>query len=208
MTGSYDGLMIRTSCLSVVGVLGWMVGLGVVVPGCTTPTYINIPGQASDIARNDPNGRNVVDLMAKAIEASVQAEGGLGDGAYEILLPAGSTQATYEQVVLRVGGGAITPDTLRESPVPSVAVAGVRVRNRDAEVDLVRPSPTGRAAVTVELFWYYGDGWAVERVRPLRLSVEALGWELPTEAPRPLPAGVTMPEASDDADVPSGEPDA
>lgn len=185
------------------------VGIGVgaiLLTGCTTPTYINIPGQASDIARNDPNGRDVVDLMAKAIDAAVSAEG--LEGVYEVLLPTGANQATYQEVVLRVGGGAITPDTLRESPVPSVAVAGVRVRNRDAEVDLVRPSPTGRAAVTVELFWYYGDGWAVERVRPLRLSVEALGWELPTEAPRPLPAGVTMPEASDDADVPSGEPDA
>ncbi|MEM1446596.1 MAG: hypothetical protein AAGF84_11100 [Planctomycetota bacterium] len=185
------------------------------MPGCSAPSYVNIPGQASDVARNNPNAGDVITIMSKAIAAAVEAEG--LDGAYEVLLPEGSNQQTYQEVVLQVGGGAITPDTLRESPVPSVAVAGVRVRNRNAEVDIVRPSPTGRAAVEVQLFWYYGDAWQVERVRPLRLSVEALGWEVPTEgAPRPVPPGVVIPEttpepaASEPETVPptDAEPDA
>ncbi|MEM9752137.1 MAG: hypothetical protein AAF916_02005 [Planctomycetota bacterium] len=189
-----------------------LIGFGaMVLAGCSTPSYVNIPGQSGDVARNNPNAGDVVTIMSKAISAAVEAEG--LEGVYEVLLPADSNQQTYQQVVVTVGGGAITPDTLRESPVPSVAVAGVRVRNRDAEVDIVRPSPTGRAAVEVQLFWYYGDGWQVERVRPLRLSVEALGWEIPTEAaPRPLPPGIELPDpATEEVEpVPTAEvkPDA
>ncbi|MEM8494634.1 MAG: hypothetical protein AAF663_04530, partial [Planctomycetota bacterium] len=139
-----------------------LMGFGAMgLAGCSTPSYVNIPGQSGDVARNNPNAGDVVTIMCKAISAAVEAEG--LEGVYEVLLPAESNQQTYQQVVVAVGGGAITPDTLRESPVPSVAVAGVRVRNRDAEVDIVRPSPTGRAAVEVQLFWYYGDGWQVER---------------------------------------------
>ena len=181
------------------------VGIGVgamLFTGCSTPTYINIPGQTSDDALNDPNGGDVVKIMARAIDAAVSAEGGLGDRPYELLLPNGSNQETYQNVVLMVGGGAISPDTLRSSPVPSVAVAGVRVRNRDAEVDIVRPSPTGRAGVTVELFWYYTDGWQVERVVPQRLSPEQLGWQVPTEGPKPVPPGVELPDAEPEAQTP------
>ncbi|MEM7576120.1 MAG: hypothetical protein AAF328_01485 [Planctomycetota bacterium] len=199
-------LWIGVGVLATLG-LAWPLGL----TGCSAPSYVNIPGQANDVARNNPNAGDVITIMAEAIAASVEAEG--LQGVYEILLPAGSNQQTYQQVVIAVGGGAITPDTLRESPVPSVAVAGVRVRNRDAEVDIVRPSPTGRAAVEVQLFWYYGDGWQVERVRPLRLSVEALGWEVPTEAaPRPVPPGVALPESAEEPSEPlppvDAEPDA
>jgi hypothetical protein len=179
-----------------------LLGVPLGLTGCSTPTYVNIPGQEGDLARNDPNGGDVVDIMAKAIRAAVETEN--LPGIYEILLPAGSNQQTYQEVVLKVGGGAISPDTLREQPVPYVAVAGVRVRNRDAEVDIVRPSPTGRSAVLVELFWYYGDAWQVERVLPLRLSVEALGWEVPTDAaPRPLPPGMELPPASGPAPAPA-----
>ncbi|MEM8782273.1 MAG: hypothetical protein AAGE65_05380 [Planctomycetota bacterium] len=190
--------MLKTFRLPIVGGV-LLIATAAGLAGCTGPTYINIPPQRGDLARDSPNGGDVVDIMSKSLAAAIEAEG--VPGVYEVLLPEGASQQTYQEVVLRLGGGAITPDTLREAPVPSVAVAGVRVRGKAAEVDIVRPSPTGRAAVMVELEWYVGEDWAVTRVRPLRLSVEALGWAVPTEAvPSPLPPGVALPEAEPESE--------
>ncbi len=96
--------------------------------GCSTPTYINIPEQDGDLARGNPNADDVRDLMVAAIEATVEHE--MLDGVFEVILPQGSNQQTYQHVVFEVGGGAITPDTLRDETVPIVRVAAIRVRNR------------------------------------------------------------------------------
>ncbi len=183
-------------------------GLLLFVTGCSTPTYVNIPPQEGDVARGNPNAGDIRDIMVAAIEAAVDYE--TLDGAYEVLLPSGTEQLTYEDVARRVGGGAITPDTLRDQPVPTVRVAAIRVRNRKAEVDVTRPSPTGRSVLTVYLFWYYGAEWQVERVRPLRVSPEAVLPPEPADAPVPTPAGMQVPPespeeppAEDDAAPPS-----
>ena len=150
-------------------------------PACTAPGYVNIPSQGG-LASDDPNSRNVREVMVDAVVAAVEREP--LEGPFEVLLPEGATQATYQDVVLRVGGGAVTPDTLRDEPIPSVRVAAVRIRSGKAECDLVRPSPTGRGVVRVFLKFWTGGDWAVERVTPLRLAPEdlRLGPEAP-EAP-------------------------
>lgn len=185
------------------------VGLSLVflAVGCSTPTYVNIPQQQGDLARGNPNAEDIRNIMVSAITAAVEHEP--LQGAYEVLLPSGTEQLTYEDVVLRVGGGAISPDTLRDEAVPTVRVAAIRVRNRKAEVDILRPSPTGRSVLTVYLFWYYGAEWQVERVRPLRVSPESILPPEPIDVPVPTPAGMTVPadEPSDDnADAPPVEP--
>lgn len=168
--------------------------------GCSAPSYVNIPPQPGDLARGNPNAKDVREIMALAVDAAVQRE--RLDGAFEVLLPEGADQITYEKVVLRVGGGAITPDTLRDAPVPTIRVVAVRVRSRDAEVDVARPSPTGRESVTVFLYWYYGSGWAVERVRPWRVAPEKL---FPAPGATPAPAA---PGGMAGAPAPADAPDA
>ena len=150
---------------------------------CTRPTYVNIPKQPGDIAFHSPNNTNIRTVMAEAILGAMENEP--FEGPYAVILPEDSDQLTYEYVVNRVGGGAVTPDAQLpadavDGALPAVHVAGVRVRNRRAEVDLVKPSGTGREVTTVYLKWYYGGVWGVERVRPWRAS---LGEDLPVFRP-------------------------
>ncbi|BAM03182.1 hypothetical protein [Phycisphaera mikurensis] len=156
--------------------------LPLLLPACVAPTYVNIPSEGG-IAASDPNSFNVRDVVADSIAAAVEREP--LEGVYEILLPEGTTQQTYQAVVRQIGGGAIAPDTLRDRPVPSVRVVAVRIRNQDAEVDVVRPSPTGRSVVRVFLKWYYGGDWAVQRVKPLRIPAEELLLRTATPPPPP-----------------------
>lgn len=154
--------------------------------GCIAPSYVNIPSQGG-IAASDPNSFNVRDIVADSIAAAVEREP--IEGPYEVLLPEGASQETYLAVVRQIGGGAVTPDTLRDRPLPSVRVVAIRIRNHDAECDLVRPSPTGRPVVRVFLRWYFGGDWAVERVKPLRIAPEDL--LLQTSPPPPEPVAPT-----------------
>ncbi len=147
-----------------------------VVSGCrTTPTYINIPHQSGDVAWSDPNTGTVIQLMSTSLSAVLEREP--IKGAFDVLLPEGSTTQTYQQVVMNVGGGAVTPETVREGELLAVQVIGVRVRSDMAEVDVVRPSASGREAATVMLKWYWsqnGGEWGVQRVRPWRISAAEL----------------------------------
>ena len=141
------------------------------LPACIAPTYVNIPPEGG-FAASDVNSFNVRDIMSDAIAAAVEREP--LNGPFEVVLPAGATQQTYQEVVRAVGGGAVAPDTLRDAAIPGVRVVAVRVRGPEAECDLIRPSPTGRSVVRVFLKYYYGGDWGVQRVKPLRISPEDL----------------------------------
>ena len=157
-------------------------------PACVAPGYVNIPSQGG-IAGSSPNSENVREVMAGAVAAAVEREP--LEGPYEVLLPDRATQATYQDVVRRIGGGAVAPDTLRDGVIPSVQVVAVRIRSGKAECDLIRPSPTGRGVVRVFLRFYTGGDWGVERVTPLRISPEDLLLQgaVSETAPAPVPAG-------------------
>ena len=160
--------------------------------GCVRPTYVNIPSQRGDLASNNPNTTNIRVLMAEAIRAAIDYE--QYEQPFVVVLPEGSDQLTYERVVNRIGGGAVTPDTRVNDPLAAAHVVAVRVRNRDAEVDVHRPSPTGREAATVYLRWYYGGEWGVERVRPWRATLDE---PLPTFSPPGLESADADTDAAD-----------
>ena len=160
-----------------------LLALPLLLPACIGPSYVNIPSEGG-IAASDPNSFNVRDITADAIAAAMEREP--LNGPYEVLLPEGTSQETYTAVVRQIGGGAVAPDTLRDGVLPSVSVVSIRIRKTEAEVDLVRPSPTGRSVVRVFLRWYIGGDWAVQRVQPLRISPNEL--LLQTASPPPAPA--------------------
>ena len=210
---------------SIIGVVSFSLLLSGV--GCTgrmaPPTYINIPQQAGDVAFGNPNAKNVRQIMTLAVQKALEAEP-LG-GPYELLLPAGTSPATYALVTHALGGDALVPGNVPAIAVdedgkfvvpegepdpadvvaqpmllgefPTVEVRAIRVRSAKGEVDVVRPSNTGRNLQEVMLEWEAGFGWYAKRVRPWRIDPDAqprpvgpVNSTIPTE-PEPTPANAS-----------------
>ncbi|MEM6458516.1 MAG: hypothetical protein AAF710_03900 [Planctomycetota bacterium] len=183
--------------------------------GCTPPSYVNIPPQDGDWARNNPNAGDVREMAAVAVRYGLQRDP-VG-GPYVLVLPERSTDATYARVAAQLGGEArlprgVTPVTLDEdgNPVdpekaatsggasggfvpqaggddlPVVEVYAVRSRGGTGEVELLRPSDSGRRWVTVSLEWELGFGWSAVDRRAWRVDPSAMPEPAVPPSQRPL----------------------
>jgi len=172
-------------CLFSIALLCGFVGAG--LAGCTT--YSNIPAQAGDVARNDPNDEAVREVMVASLTA-VAADASLTQ-AFEVLLPDGATVGTYQFVVPKVSPNATSIGTKAEGAasqpagtLPQLEVRRLRIRGWIAQVDIVRPfsasQPDGlKQLATVDLKWSPIDHWHVEGVRVWRTSVDQALREAP-----------------------------
>ncbi len=143
---------------------------GSLLTGCST--YVNIPPQSGDVAINNPNMKDVLNVESKALSAVV-ADRPL-NGGYNVQLPEGTSDKSYDFVV-----GSLDEHAGRagDGNLPTLHVAQVRVRGMKGEVDVVRPSDTTKVdspsqLVTVYLNWHFFDGWMVDRVRPWHIPVD------------------------------------
>ena len=154
------------------------VALSGALVGCTS--YSNIPAQAGDVARNDPNDVAVQEVQIASL-AAVATDANMTHP-FEVLLPQGSTVATYRNVVPKVSNSATsasmeTGTTQPASTLPVLEVRRLRIRGWVAQVDIIRPfaasQPDGlKQLVTVDLKWSPFSEWHVEGVRVWRISVD------------------------------------
>ncbi|MEM9881508.1 MAG: hypothetical protein AAF800_01150 [Planctomycetota bacterium] len=182
--------------------------------GCTPPSYVNIPPQDGDWARNNPNAGDVQEMAVVAIRYGLQRDP-IG-GPYVLRLPERSTDTTYAQVAAQLGGDArlpvgVAPVALDEDgdPVPPddkpadgeasgfvpqaggddlpvVEVYAVRSRGGTGEVELLRPSDSGRGWVTINLEWELRFGWSAVDSRAWRVDPSAMPEPSVPPAQRPL----------------------
>lgn len=146
---------------------------GSLFTGCST--YVNIPPQSGDVAINNPNMKDVLNVEAKAIKAVV-ADRSL-NGGYNVKLPQGTSDASYTYVISKLDEHAGRIGDLPGATLATLNVAQVRVRGMKSEVDVVRPSDAKQIdspgqLVTVYLNWHFFDGWLVERVRPWHIPLD------------------------------------
>ncbi len=178
---------------------------------CTPPTYINIPPEKGDVALSNPNAGNVQQIIVASVRRVLEHDP-LGKP-YELRLPEGTTPETYALVVTQLGADALVPSDVpsvtvgedgkvvqgsRTTPTPggsgggdslgrfpTVEVRSIRMRAARGQVDVVRPSMSGRSLVTVYLDWEAGFGWAAGRVRAWRVDPEV----------QPRPVGPSTPQS-------------
>ncbi|MEM6553434.1 MAG: hypothetical protein AAF750_15055 [Planctomycetota bacterium] len=143
-----------------------------VLPGCISPTYVNIPPLPSDTAFNSPNTRNIHAISEAALEAIARLDAPITAVPYEFILAAESSPESYAAVAERLGPDALIPG---DEPVPGTLTYEVRqiaVRVGEARVDVVRERDNGRwEMVEVQLKLVPVSGWVVEYTRPRRIAV-------------------------------------
>ncbi|MEM7624413.1 MAG: hypothetical protein AAF333_02170 [Planctomycetota bacterium] len=175
---------------------------------CAPPTYINIPPENGDWAFSNPNAKDVCDMQIAAVRKSLEVDP--VDGPYEIRLPERTRAETYAEVAHTLGDDALVPGDipavavdeagkaiktdgeyqLVESPVilgefPTIEVRSIRIRGAKGQVDIVRPSTSGRRLTTVYLEWEVGYGWFADRLRNWRVDPDTQPQPLGPINPRP-----------------------
>ncbi|MEM8739240.1 MAG: hypothetical protein AAGG38_12310 [Planctomycetota bacterium] len=176
------------------------------------PTYINIPPENGDWAFNNPNSKDVQQIQVVAIQKSLRHEP--LDSPYELRLPENSRATTYALITRELGSDAVIPPEVpavafnedgkpippdpdapplpqpeRLGDFPTLEVRAIRIRAGDGQVDLVRPSTTGRRLSTVYLDYQPGFGWSADRVRAWRVDPDATPRPI-GPAPKGVPAAV------------------
>lgn len=131
--------------------------------------YHSYPPTPEQRARESMGERAPVDVMVRALERVLAmhppeggAGGGASGGAFAVNMPVTTPPDIYATVASRVGG---EPVTYTNSNLPIYHIAGVRVRNSKAQVDIVWPVGDGNTrSATV---WLEGglQPWAVKRVQ-------------------------------------------
>ncbi|MEL7087778.1 MAG: hypothetical protein AAGL98_04950 [Planctomycetota bacterium] len=185
-----------------------LLGVTLGLAACAPPTYINIPPENGDWAFSNPNAKDVQQMEVAAVRKSLAADP--IDGPYEIRLPERTRPETYAEVAHALGDDALVPGDIPavavdedgkaiktdgetqtvDSPVtlgafPTVEVRSIRIRGARGQVDLVRPSASGRRLTTVYLEWEAGFGWFAERLRNWRVDPETQPQPLGPINPRP-----------------------
>lgn len=190
-----------------------LIGLASIVGGCVG--YHSYPPTPEQRARESMGERAPVDVMVRALERVTTLHPPTGTGGFAVNLPMSTPPDTYASVAHRVGGEPLSPTS---ASLPTYHVAGVRVRNGKAWVDVVWPAGEGIDRSTT--VWLEGgmQPWAVTRVQEwnsgviptpepyfiMRASDAAPVEPAPTEpAPaEPTPAPETQPASAEPA--PSG----
>lgn len=129
------------------------------IGGCVG--YHSYPPTPEQRARESMGERAPVDVMVRALER-VLAIHPSPAGAFAVNMPVTTPPDVYATVATRVGG---EPVTYANASLPVYHVAGVRVRNSKAQVDIVWPSGTG--ATRSSTVWLEGglQPWKVVRVQ-------------------------------------------
>lgn len=124
--------------------------------------YHSYPPTPEQRARESMGERAPVDVMVRALERVLVLHPPATEGGFAINLPMTISPDRYAMVAERVGGQPVTPSTVS---LPTYHVAGVRVRNSKAQVDVVWPAGNGIDRSTT--VWLEGgmQPWAVTRVQ-------------------------------------------
>ena len=156
--------------------------------GCAT--YVNIPPQAGDLARHDPNLENVFHVQKQAMQAVLDDQA--PQGPYQLILPDDTKPTTYDALAAQLEPQA---DWSSEGPMErhvQIHVSKVRIRSWRAQVDIVRPSDLAildgpAQLVTVYLKWDPLAGWHVRRFQPWRVPMDEAMLRSHEEAQATLP---------------------
>lgn len=156
-------------------ILAAVLAVGTLFGAVACQQYVNIPAQTGDVASANANGSQVRHVIGESLRG-LRPES-LAPGTYQIILPNGSTPATYEEV-LAIAGERFTWADAKGSGnvVDQLEIRSIRIRGLDATVDIIRSSQPGdktapRQLVTVYLKNYVIGGWGTQRVRVWRMSV-------------------------------------
>jgi hypothetical protein len=137
-------------------------GLGVGSGVCGCVGYHSYPPTPEQRARESMGERAPVDVMVLALERTLLLHPAPGASGFVVNLPMTISPDRYAMVAERVGGQPLTPST---AALPTYHVAGVRVRNGKAWVDVVWPAGEGIDRSTT--VWLEGgmQPWEVTRVQ-------------------------------------------
>ncbi len=166
------GLITTTKMMSAsVMVTMLMTLLMTLLGGCSL--YVNIPRQAGDVARHDPN------MVAVGEAEEVALRYLMNDRPMkqpvQIVLPAETSPETYQAMMPQIGELATYNLDGEREDMPTLKVERVLIRHPLAELDVMRPAfidePLGPTEmVTVYMKWKPFSGWRVERLRVWRLN--------------------------------------
>ncbi len=172
--------------------------LAVGTAGCAP--YVNIPPQAGDVALHNANLATVQDVTIAAVRALLDQQPIVGP--YTLVLPRGTSPASYQRVTAALGENATT-EVNAERPI--VEVRQLRIRADKAEVDIVTPAdryePRGQGRLTtVYTTWKPFTGWEVNRLHSWTALVE-IEEPAPDYATAPVvePTATPEPETADQA---------
>ncbi len=142
--------------------------------GCST--YINIPAQAGDVARNDPNLATVREVQLAALKGMLAEDP--FETNYQVILPARTSAAHYNVLMGQLEDErAMWSIKGPRDGVAHVVIRQVRVRGWYAQTDIVRPASFRqidgpRQLATVWLQWYPISGWTYRRTHLWSIGVE------------------------------------
>lgn len=179
-----------------------LLAVAVLLAGCNSPNYINVPGVTGDIAFNDANSSTAVLMEKAALQAVLEQASIPGDVA--VRFPEGTSQLTAITVVAELPENAFLDGQAPSQEYTLVEVVKVRARGGTGAVDIIRPGQTRvRELVAVEMAWDFFDGWVVTAIRPYAFDVDTVdpnvvapGWRR-NRAPQFPPAVGTQPETED-----------
>ncbi len=179
-----------------------LLAVAVLLAGCNSPNYINVPGVTGDIAFNDANSSTAVLMEKAALKAVLEQASIPGDIA--IRFPEGTSQLTAITVVAELPDNAFLDGQAPSQEYTLVEVVKVRARGGTGAVDIIRPGQTRvRELVAVEMSWDFFDGWVVTAIRPYAFDVDTVdpnvvapGWRR-NRAPQFPPSVGSQPETED-----------
>ncbi|MCW5769743.1 MAG: hypothetical protein KIT19_13780 [Phycisphaeraceae bacterium] len=140
--------------------IGGSILASLTLAGCVG--YHSYPPTPEQRARESMGERAPVDVMVRAMERVLAMHPPAGGGAFAVNMPITTPPDVYARVADRVGGRPVMVET---ASLPIYHIAGVRVRNSRAQVDIVWP--TGRGTNRSSTVWLEGglQPWSVKRVQ-------------------------------------------
>ncbi len=140
--------------------IGGSILASLTLAGCVG--YHSYPPTPEQRARESMGERAPVDVMVRALERVLVLHPPPTGADFAVNLPMTISPDRYAMVAQRVGGQPLTPSTAN---LPTYHIAGVRVRNSKAWVDIVWPAGNGIDRSTT--VWLEGglQPWAVQRVQ-------------------------------------------
>ncbi|MFI4861459.1 MAG: hypothetical protein ACIAXF_12360 [Phycisphaerales bacterium JB063] len=186
-----------------------LVLVAMLLAGCNSPNYINVPGVTGDIAFNDANSSTAV-LMEKRALAAVLTEANI-PGDVAVRFPEGTSELTAITVVAELPDNVFLDGQAPSGEYTLVEVVKIRARGGSGAVDVIRPGLTrARELVAVEMAYDFFDGWVVTAMRPYAFDVDTVapnvvapGWRrdrAPQFAPGSGSSAQPIPDAADSAE--------
>lgn len=166
--------------------------VAVLLAGCNSPNYINVPKVTGDVAFNDANSSTAVLMEKVALRAVLDRAAIPGDVA--VRFPEGTSELTAITVVAELPENVFLDGQTPSQEFTMVEVVKVMARGQTGWVDVIRPgAQRPRELVKVEMAWDFFDGWVVTDMRPYTFAVDqvapnvvAPGWN-PDRAPQFAP---------------------